>query len=419
MAQYLDDLFELIHHPTKQVALKAFDIMLKMNEDQLRSGLLADNAKKAKEFFTYFSKLDIVTESVLDVLTEATGTPELAKLAVNEDKLVRKVLALARHGETKEFVLPMTQISRNAPNEFHQKLYSLVGNYNNLLHDTFHKCEGGKNNPIVLLNVAYVFMNVTQSKEACLELFGDTINALTSYISKKDVALGFKRVVASIILNISCHVETHPLFLDDPHVLCDILDPFADEDYEIDDEEMDKLPLNLQYVDHKRSNSTELLDTLIEILAQLCSTKDGRRVLRHMHIYIILREFDKSQRKDEPKVEGKFLTLEGTPEWNLLMNTLLFDDAELRAPEDEELSRLREVELKEIKLEELDRELQLIESELEVKKKGEPGDEQYPIEDPELKGDEAAKIGPGVSQDSVREKKRKHSSIEGTTEDSE
>ncbi|CAD5216038.1 unnamed protein product [Bursaphelenchus okinawaensis] len=409
MAQYLDDLFDLIHHPTKQVALKAFDIMLKMNEDQLRNGLAANDSKKAKQLFAYFSNLDVVTESVLDVITEAMGTPELAKLACTEEKLVRKVLALARHGETKEFVLPMTQISRNAPEEFHRKLYSLVGNYNNLLHDTFHKCEGGKNNPIVLLNVAYVFMNVTQSKDACLELFGDTINALTSYLSKQDVALGFKRVVANVILNISCHVQTHPLFLDDPHVLCDIMDPFTDEEYQIEDEEMDKLPLNLQYVDHKRSNSVELLDTLVEVLAQLCTTKVGRKTLRHMNIYIILREFDKSRRVDEPKIEGKFMTLDGTPEWNLLMNTLLFDDNELALKDDEDLVRCMEVELKEIKLEELDKELQVIESELNDKKNKE--DQQYTVEDDELKGDEAAKVGFGVSQDAVNHK-RKHSEEE-------
>lgn len=63
----------------------------------------------------------------------------------------------------------------------------------------------------------------------------------------------------------------------------------------------------------------------------MCISKDGREKLRGLGIYAILREFDKSRRgEDAALVEDKFMTLDGTPEWNLLMHTLLFDDHEIQ-----------------------------------------------------------------------------------------
>lgn len=58
----------------------------------------------------------------------------------------------------------------------------------------------------------------------------------------------------------------HPILINDQFI-ADIVSPFADEDYDLSTEEMDKLPLQLQYVDYKRSTSSTLLDTLIEVMA--------------------------------------------------------------------------------------------------------------------------------------------------------
>jgi hypothetical protein len=167
----------------------------------------------------------------------------------------------------------------------------------------------------------------------------------------------------------------HSILLNDQFI-ADIMDPFADEDDEISTEEMDKLPLQLQYVDHKRSQSTSLLDTLIEVLArvsikifynlyfifQLCISKDGREHLRKLGIYAILREFDKTRRgENAPLVDDKFMTLDGTPEWNLLMHTLLFEDHEIQAEGD--LDYQLPQGITEFNLDELTAELDLIEAE--------------------------------------------------------
>jgi hypothetical protein len=68
--------------------------------------------------------------------------------------------------------------------------------------------------------------------------------------------------------NILNYLDMHPILLNDQFI-GDIVDPFADQDDELSTEEMDKLPLQLQYVDHKRSSSTTLLNTLVEIMARV------------------------------------------------------------------------------------------------------------------------------------------------------
>lgn len=60
----------------------------------------------------------------------------------------------------------------------------------------------------------------------------------------------------------------HSILLNDQFI-GDIVDPFADENDELTTDEMDKLPLQLQYVDHKRSTSMTLLDTLVEVMARV------------------------------------------------------------------------------------------------------------------------------------------------------
>lgn len=142
--------------------------------------------------------------------------------------------------------------------------------------------------PEHLINIAYVFLNVSQIKSACEQLFGATeeISTLSSFITNPTAITSFKCIVAKILLNISFHLgnfflhmlwrtfnilnylDMHPILLNDQFI-GDIVDPFADQDDELSTEEMDKLPLQLQYVDHKRSSSTTLLNTLVEIMARV------------------------------------------------------------------------------------------------------------------------------------------------------
>ncbi|KAI6189497.1 Muscle M-line assembly protein unc-89 [Aphelenchoides bicaudatus] len=278
-------------------------------------------------------------------------------------KVMQRLYSLAKAGDPVKFILPLTQISRMAPEETHKTLFKLHGNYLKLLTETFSTCEGGTSQSDRLINVAYIFLNVSQLKQACVDLFGtlEGISSLSSFIINPTAITSFKCIVAKILLNISYHLDMHSFLLNDQFI-ADIVDPFADESDEISTEEMDKLPMQLQYVDHKRSQSVTLLETLVEVLARLCISKDGREHLRSSGIYVILREFDKARRgSGEQLVDDKFMSLDGTPEWNLLMHTLLFDDHEIQAEGD--LEHQLPQGITEFNLDELAAELDLIESE--------------------------------------------------------
>ncbi|XP_012254258.2 protein HGH1 homolog [Athalia rosae] len=64
---------------------------------------------------------------------------------------------------------------------------------------------------------------------------------------------------------------------------------------EFDDEDNDKLPMELQYLpeDKTRDSDPDIRTMLLEALLQLCATKEGRQILRDKNAYVILREFHK------------------------------------------------------------------------------------------------------------------------------
>lgn len=185
-----------------------------------------------------------------------------------------------------------------APEETHQTLFKLHGNYLKLLTgivtesisysilsilETSSACNGGMKQLDRLTNIAYMFLNVTQIEDACEQLFSTTedISVLSSFIANPSVITSFKCIIAKALLNVSYYLSRfrssagyisssgmHPVLLSDQGI-ADIVDSFADEDDDITTEEMDSLPLQLQYVNHKRSQSTLLLDTLIEVLSRV------------------------------------------------------------------------------------------------------------------------------------------------------
>ncbi|KAL3217806.1 hypothetical protein MRX96_050922 [Rhipicephalus microplus] len=66
---------------------------------------------------------------------------------------------------------------------------------------------------------------------------------------------------------------------------------------ELDDDEMEKLPLELQYLgsDKQREGSPEIRQMLIEAIMQLCATKKCREHIKNSGAYYVLRELHKSE----------------------------------------------------------------------------------------------------------------------------
>ena len=66
----------------------------------------------------------------------------------------------------------------------------------------------------------------------------------------------------------------------------------------ITEEEMDRLPVDLQYLDEEKKieRDVDIKIMLLESLTQLCATKLGRDEMRSKNIYVILREFHKAEK---------------------------------------------------------------------------------------------------------------------------
>lgn len=107
--------------------------------------------------------------------------------------------------------------------------------------------------------------------------------------------------IAGLLKNICFDSTLHQwLFNEDVDVLPFILLPLAGPE-EFDGETNEKLPVDLQFLDadKKREADPNIRITLLESLAQLCATRDGRNYLRDKGTYEILRELHKFENSDE------------------------------------------------------------------------------------------------------------------------
>jgi len=101
-----------------------------------------------------------------------------------------------------------------------------------------------------------------------------------------------------------CFDPAHHLWLLDesqvdilPKLLLPLAGPTPDT---FDAEDIDKLPMDLQYLDEdqKMESDPDLRKMLLEALYQLCATRQCREYIRSKNAYLILRELHK-QEKDE------------------------------------------------------------------------------------------------------------------------
>ncbi|XP_026760039.2 protein HGH1 homolog [Galleria mellonella] len=106
----------------------------------------------------------------------------------------------------------------------------------------------------------------------------------------------------STIRNLSLDTEYHTFLLStELDLLTYLLSPLmGNEDYP--DEEMDMLPIALQYLpkEKKRETDVDIRKIVLETLNKLCSKRHGREILRENGVYYVLREYHKWEK--DPKV---------------------------------------------------------------------------------------------------------------------
>lgn len=87
---------------------------------------------------------------------------------------------------------------------------------------------------------------------------------------------------------------------EDPELLVRLVMPLAGGEV-LTDEEMESLPLDLQYLpdDKQRELNADIRRLLIEAIHQFCSTKYGREIIRSTNIYYHLREYYRWEQRED------------------------------------------------------------------------------------------------------------------------
>jgi hypothetical protein len=102
-----------------------------------------------------------------------------------------------------------------------------------------------------------------------------------------------RKGVASTIKNVAFDVPSHPTFLseDEINILPYILLPITGNEQYDEDEMMSMLPdLQLLPPDKQRDSDPNIIQTHVETLLLLTSTREGRDLMREVKVYPIIRE---------------------------------------------------------------------------------------------------------------------------------
>ncbi|XP_029161443.1 LOW QUALITY PROTEIN: protein HGH1 homolog [Nylanderia fulva] len=142
-----------------------------------------------------------------------------------------------------------------------------------------------------------VFSNLSQSSHVRRYLMDRdrcVIQRFFSFTEYSDSVITRGGVIGTL-KNCTFDTENHEWLLNpEVDLLSYLLLPLAGPE-EFDDEDNDKLPINLQYLPEikTREPDPDIRLMLLEALNQLCATKVAREILREKNTYIILRELHK------------------------------------------------------------------------------------------------------------------------------
>ncbi|KAI1478429.1 DUF383-domain-containing protein [Daldinia eschscholtzii] len=169
----------------------------------------------------------------------------------------------------------------------------------NQLVDLFVKgADGSYNKNADFDHLAYLFADLTKHAEIRQYFVQKQDYDGVIPITKLKVFTEYKsnvrrKGVASTLKNVAFDVPSHPLFLseDDIDILPYVLLPIMGNE-EYDEEEMMSMLPDLQLLppDKQRDNDPNIIQTHVETLLLLSSTREGREHMRNVKVYPIIRE---------------------------------------------------------------------------------------------------------------------------------
>lgn len=308
MPTELEELVGFIADPKPEIRALATEHLVPYSTSQ-PSIFKSDNLKPVKNLKLLVKDHPKIAEHVITILINLAADREiLESLATDErflDEILRQIIVAAEPNANLLSMLLANLAKWDALKRIVEKKQSSPGELGsndlvmNQLVDLFVKgADGTYNKNADFDHLAYLFADLTkhaeirhyfvqkQEYDGVIPL--TKLKVFTEY--KSDIR---RKGVASTIKNVAFEVPSHPLFLseDDINILPYVLLPImGNEEYD-EDEMMSMLPdLQLLPPDKERDADPNIIQTHIETLLLLSSTREGRDRMRDVKVYPIIRE---------------------------------------------------------------------------------------------------------------------------------
>ncbi|KAK1250739.1 hypothetical protein MKX07_005294 [Trichoderma sp. CBMAI-0711] len=308
MPTELEELVGFIAHPNPQIRAVAIENLVPFSETE-PSIFKTEQLKPVKHLKFLVRDIPKIAEHALTILINLTGDQEILEFVATDEKFLEMVFSHIVHPEEPNADL-LAMLLANLSKHSHtnsilhrtQETPSQLSSSDRVidhLMDLFVKGQDGAYNKKADFDyLAYVFADLAKHADVrqyfLAEQPYDGVIPLTKLKvfteHKSDIR---RKGVANTIKNAAFEVSAHPSFLSDsgidilPYVLLPIT---GNEEYD-DDDSMDMLPdLQLLPPDKKRDSDTSNIQTHVETLTLLTTTREGRDLMRKVKVYPIIRE---------------------------------------------------------------------------------------------------------------------------------
>ncbi|KAE9553538.1 hypothetical protein FO519_003231 [Halicephalobus sp. NKZ332] len=233
---------------------------------------------------------------VLDIFINTTSRSQALATALIENYEMINFLEQLTSGETNQkdkVVWLLSNLSGMCPQLVHERLLQKNPNYFQNFVEMFTSGQNGDVGTYfgsVLVSMCTIESNRHEVANKYLDKFLPLCGRLNENRLSRVTAL-------SLLRNLAIDTHLHPTLFSKPEFLTAVLEPIMSKDYEFSDEEMDKLPLALQYYDGVAVVDDDAEACIIDILYKLCDSSQGRETLRNASVYPLLREYHKVQKR--------------------------------------------------------------------------------------------------------------------------
>ncbi|KAI2780837.1 hypothetical protein F4815DRAFT_116144 [Daldinia loculata] len=308
MPTELEELVGFIADPKPEIRALATEHLVPYSTSQ-PSIFKVDNSKPIKNLKLLVKDHPKIAEHVITILINLAADQEILESLATDDKFLDEVLRqiiIATEPNANLLSMLLANLSKwdslkrvlnkkqPSPTELGSNELVL-----NQLVDLFVKgADGSYNKDADFDHLAYLFADLTKHAEVRHYFVRKQEYDGIIPITKLKVFTEYKsnvrrKGVASTLKNVAFDVPSHPLFLseDDIDILPYVLLPImGNEEYD-EDEMMSMLPdLQLLPPDKQRDDDPNIIQTHVETLLLLSSTREGREQMRNVKVYPIIRE---------------------------------------------------------------------------------------------------------------------------------